>query len=261
MWPQPLQFAYLNIVGNEASANSLIICETVIYRRQCYNTGMRITGGKARGFTIKVPKITDIRPAQEMVRLAVYSILGERIDGARVLDLYAGSGAFGLDALSRGASHCTFVDSNPLAIQAIESNLRNAHFWGKAETVKFDAIRYFSEDHEEYDIIFICPPYSYGLPSALFYQAAEHLSPDGIVIIDHAKSTIIKPEMEGLEIVDQRSYGATGVTFMQHKSTSTTQEQAWSLTFEPMMPYTAPCSMIFYLISLCFLISVGYDSY
>lgn len=186
---------------------------------------MRITGGRARGFTIKVPKITDIRPAQEMVRLAVYSILAERVEGARILDLYAGSGAFGLEALSRGATHCTFVDSNPLAIQAIESNLRNANFWGKSETVKFDAIRYFSEDHEEYDIIFICPPYSYGLPSALFYQAAEHLAEDGIVVIDHAKTTTIKQEMEGLEIVDQRSYGASGVTFMQKKSADKPQEE------------------------------------
>lgn len=182
---------------------------------------MRITGGRARGFTIKVPKITDIRPAQEMVRLAVFSILGDKVPGASVLDVYAGSGAFGLDALSRGAEHCTFVDSNPLAIQAIESNLRNAHFWGKAQAIKSDAIRFMSEDHETYDLIFVCPPYSYGLPPALFFNVSEHLSPDGVVIVDHARTTVLKPEAEGLEIFDQRSYGASGVTFLRHTQPNT----------------------------------------
>src|SRR5690606_10094235 len=152
---------------------------------------MRITGGTSRGFNLRVPKITDIRPAQEMVRLAVFSILGEDIKGASVLDLYAGSGSFGLEALSRGAGHATFVDSNPLAIQAIETNSNNARFWSKTTVVKRDAIMFMSESHQTYDIIFVCPPYSYGIPSALLYNIADNLSPDGVVIFDHAKTTIL----------------------------------------------------------------------
>lgn len=178
---------------------------------------MRITGGTSRGFNLRVPKISDIRPAQEMVRLAVFSILAEEIQGAKVLDLYAGSGSFGLEALSRGAGHATFVDSNPLAIQAIEVNSKNAKFWGKTTVVKRDAIMYLSESHESFDIIFVCPPYSYGIPSALLYNIADNLKPNGVVVFDHAKTTILdKKHLEGLEIVDQRSYGASGVSLLRH---------------------------------------------
>ncbi len=182
---------------------------------------MRITGGTSRGFNLRVPQITDIRPAQEMVRLAVFSILAEEIQGASVLDLYAGSGSYGLESLSRGAAHATFVDSNPLSIEAIEVNSKNAKFWGKTTTVKFDAIRYLAESHETFDIIFVCPPYSYGIPSALLYNIADSLSPGGVVVFDHAKTSVLDTKnLEGLEIVDQRSYGATGVSFLRHASTS-----------------------------------------
>ena len=176
---------------------------------------MRITGGTTRGFNLKVPKITDIRPAQEMVRLAVFSILADEVKGAKVLDLYAGSGAFGLEALSRGAASATFVDTNPLAVQAIEANSKNARFWGKTSVVKQDALHFLSQDHETYDIIFVCPPYSYGFPKALFYQVADHLNPDGVVIFDHARTTKFEKNVEGLEVVDQRTYGASGVTFFR----------------------------------------------
>jgi len=176
---------------------------------------MRITGGNARGFGLRVPKITDIRPAQEMVRLAVYSILGDKVRDAEVLDLYAGSGSFGIEALSRGAKFATFIDSNPVAVQAIETNLKNARFWGKSKVVKQDAVMFMTEDHNYYDIIFVCPPYSYGFPKALFYHITEHLKPDGIVIFDHAKTTTFNKHTEGLEVIDQRSYGASGVTFFK----------------------------------------------
>jgi 16S rRNA (guanine966-N2)-methyltransferase len=178
---------------------------------------MRITGGATRGFTLKVPKISDIRPAQEQVRLAVFSILGEEIQGAKVLDLYAGSGSFGLESLSRGAEHATFVDSNPLAIEAIEHNMKNARYWGKGEAIRHDAVKFLADSHDSFDIIFVCPPYAYGLPKPLFYQLADHLNPDGVIIFDHAKTATFGRNLEGLEIVDQRSYGATGVTFFRHK--------------------------------------------
>lgn len=148
--------------------------------------------------------------------MAVYSILGDQVEQAKVLDAYAGSGAFGLEALSRGAANCTFVDSNHLAIEAIEANLKNAHFWGKAKAIKSDAMRFLAEDTQLYDLIFVCPPYSYGLPDGLFFHLAEHLSPEGVVVIDHARTTVIKQQIEGLEIVDQRTYGASGVTFLRH---------------------------------------------
>lgn len=186
---------------------------------------MRITGGTSRGFNLRVPRITDIRPAQEMVRLAVFSILAEEIQGAHILDLYAGSGSFGLEALSRGAGHATFVDSNPLAIEAIETNSKNAKFWGKTTVVKRDAIMYLSESHATFDIIFVCPPYSYGIPSALLYNITDNLKPGGVVVFDHARTSVLeKKNLEGLEIVDQRIYGASGVTFLRHANEGTSDQ-------------------------------------
>ncbi|HXM01958.1 MAG TPA: RsmD family RNA methyltransferase, partial [Chthoniobacterales bacterium] len=87
---------------------------------------MRIISGSAGGIPIRVPS-HDLRPTMEMVRGAVFSALGERVTAARVLDLFSGSGAFGIEALSRGATAATFVDDHPKAIAAIKANLEKTH--------------------------------------------------------------------------------------------------------------------------------------
>ncbi|HTB63133.1 MAG TPA: RsmD family RNA methyltransferase, partial [Opitutales bacterium] len=84
---------------------------------------MRITGGRARGIVLKIPQRGELRPATDYLRQAVFSSLGPRVVGARVLDLFAGTGAYGLEALSRGAAHVTWVDANGSAITAIRANL------------------------------------------------------------------------------------------------------------------------------------------
>ena len=176
---------------------------------------MRITSGFAKGFTIKVPKITDIRPAQEVVRLAAFSILFDRVEEAQVLDIYAGSGAFGLESLSRGAKHVTFVDSNPLSAQTINENLTHARFSGKSEIVRQDALRYLMDTEDMFDLIFAAPPYAYGAPKPLLYQLGEHLLPGGLLIFDHARTSVLPRDLGALTLIDQRSYGATGLSFLQ----------------------------------------------
>jgi 16S rRNA (guanine966-N2)-methyltransferase len=178
---------------------------------------MRITSGFAKGMNLKVPKITDIRPAQEVARLAVFSMLADHIADRRILELYAGSGAYGLEALSRGAKHATFIDNNPLAIKAIEDNLQHARFWGKARVERHDALRYLMDSHEVFDVIFLAPPYAYGIPKPLLYHLAEHLTDDGLVIYDHAKSSVFPVSNEHLTVTDQRTYGATAITILRHK--------------------------------------------
>jgi 16S rRNA (guanine966-N2)-methyltransferase len=178
---------------------------------------MRISGGFARGLTINVPKISDIRPAQEVVRQAIFSILGEKIKAAQVLDIYAGSGAYGLEALSRGAAYALFVDSNSESIRAIRKNLDVGRFWGKAEVIQMDALRFLSEEnHEGFDLIFADPPYEYGIPSGLAYHLSHIINDDGLIIFDHAK-TVIFDKVEELEVVDTRAYGASAVTFLKKK--------------------------------------------
>jgi 16S rRNA (guanine966-N2)-methyltransferase len=179
---------------------------------------MRITSGFARGLTIKVPKITDIRPAQEVVRQAVFSILFDEVEDATILDMYAGSGAFGLEALSRGARHVTFIDSNPLACATIRENLTHARFLGKAEVERHDALRYLIDAHETFYLIFMAPPYAYGVTKPLLYHLAERIRPSGTIIFDHAKNVAIPKDLGQLEVVDQRSYGASAVSFMRLKA-------------------------------------------
>lgn len=163
-----------------------------------------------------MPKISDIRPAQEMVRQAVFSILGDRVKDATVLDIYAGSGAYGLEALSRGAAHATFVDTNVESIKAIKANLDVGRFWGKAEVVQLDALRYLSEEAGQlpFDLIFADPPYEYGLPSGLLFHLAEVLADDGLVVFDHVKGLNFD-RGEDLEVIETRTYGGSGVTFLR----------------------------------------------
>jgi 16S rRNA (guanine966-N2)-methyltransferase len=191
---------------------------------------MRISSGSAKGFTIKVPKIQDIRPAQEIVRQAVFSMLGEDVKDTQVLELYAGSGAFGLEALSHGAKHVTFVDSNPLAVAAIEENLQHARFAGRGEAIRHDAIRYLMDAHELFDLIFLAPPYAYGAPGPLLYQVGDHLANDGLIIFDHARTVAFPRDLGALEIVDQRHYGSSGVTFFRLKQPSETVIKPVDLT-------------------------------
>ncbi len=173
---------------------------------------MRIAGGTARGLTLKVPQIHDIRPAQEKVRQAVFSILDDKVENADVLDLYAGSGAYGLEALSRGAAFVTFVDSHPMAIKAIEENAAKARFMDQVEIIRHDAMKQLADGHQGFDLIFADPPYSYDVLKPLLYHLAEHLNPEGVLVFEHAKAAHI-PDSSSLELLDRRSYGATTISF------------------------------------------------
>lgn len=176
---------------------------------------MRIAGGQAKGLTLKVPKINGIRPAQEMVRLAIFSILGDDIQGKKVLDLYAGSGSYGLEALSRGATQVTFVDNHPQSAKIIEKNAANAQLLDRSEIIRHDALRYLIDCEETFDLIFADPPYAYGMPKPLLYQIADHLAPSGLLILDHDKTTTFNKKLDLLTIIDHRSYGATALTIFQ----------------------------------------------
>ncbi|MEO5913058.1 MAG: 16S rRNA (guanine(966)-N(2))-methyltransferase RsmD [Luteolibacter sp.] len=118
---------------------------------------MRIIAGKAGRTAIKVPSAVA-RPTTDFVRQAVFSILGERVGNARVLDLYAGSGALGLEALSRGANSCTFVDDHRQAASVIAENLKKARLEG-GHAVKSEAVPFLKRDAGTYDLIFADPPY------------------------------------------------------------------------------------------------------
>lgn len=176
---------------------------------------MRIIAGKAGRIAIKVPAAVA-RPTTDFVRQAIYSILGERVENARVLDLFAGSGAIGLEALSRGASSCLFVDENRQACNTITENLTKSRLEG-GRVVKADAITHLKRDTATYDLIFADPPYwkHYGdrdhagglLKSGLL---EPRLAPGGLFLAEVSASQQ-SPEAEGFTLTDRREYGGSAV--------------------------------------------------
>lgn len=122
---------------------------------------MRVISGAAKGMRLKSP--VTARPTADNVRSTMFDILGADCEGARVLDLFAGSGALGIEALSRGAARATFVESDKQAAKVIEDNLEAARLDG--DIVKTDAVRFLDQTpREPYDLVFLDPPYDRGLP-------------------------------------------------------------------------------------------------
>jgi 16S rRNA (guanine966-N2)-methyltransferase len=186
---------------------------------------MRITSGSAKGHTLKVPQAKDLRPAKEMVRLAIFSILGEKVNGAQVLDLFAGTGAYGIEALSRGAEHGDFVEINHETYKALEENVNHTKLKNRAKTHKDDAFRYIQlQPDKKYDIIFFAPPYRLGAPKDLLYNSAKKLKEGGVLIIEHRKEVPV-PEIDNLKIIKSREYGQTGVTFLEKMSGTNNNEE------------------------------------
>lgn len=176
---------------------------------------MRIIAGTAGRIAIKVPSAVA-RPTTDFVRQAVFSILGEKVESARVLDLFAGSGALGLEALSRGATACTFVDEHRQAVNVINENLAKARLEG-GHAVKSDVATFLKRDAATYDLIFADPPYwkFYGdkdhvtelLTSSLI---PPRLAADGWLIVEissHQKS----PECGDFKLVVRREYGSSAI--------------------------------------------------
>lgn len=181
---------------------------------------MRIIAGKAGRTAIKVPSAVA-RPTTDFVRQAVFSILGEMVHDARVLDLYAGSGALGLEALSRGAASCVFVEEHRQACSVITGNLATAQLTG-GSLVKAEVSLFLKRDSSTYDLIFADPPYwkQHGDPDHLGPLLARNLissrlSPSGWLIAEVSQH-YAPPVADGLILTDRRTYGSSAVLFYQH---------------------------------------------
>ncbi len=169
---------------------------------------MRIVAGSKKGAKIFAPRGKGTRPTSDRVREAIFAILGS-VEGTRVLDLFAGSGALGLEALSRDAAGATFVESDPAAVKAIERNLGQLGLDGRV--VRSDAARYVARTDERYDVVFVDPPYE--MVESLRMQLAEHLprvlAEDGVVVFETAAGD--EPELP-LPVRSTRRHGSTQLT-------------------------------------------------
>jgi 16S rRNA (guanine966-N2)-methyltransferase len=170
---------------------------------------MRVIAGRWGGRRLQAPPGAATRPTSDRVREALFSVLGERVQDARVLDLFAGSGALGIEALSRGAAAATFVDSAPAALKALRANLEA--LGADAESRRQDARRFLvsaSGAAREYDLVFLDPPYR--LASRLGGELSEMLPPvlaPGAAVI--AESDRRTPLDLDLPLQEERRYGDT----------------------------------------------------
>lgn len=183
---------------------------------------MRIIAGKAGRIAIKVPSAVA-RPTTDYVRQAIFNILGETVADTRVLDLFCGSGSLGLEALSRGATSCVFVDEHRQAITVTGENLRKARLDG-GRTVKSEVLAYLKRDPGSYHLILADPPYwkGHGTPdhvkSLLALETiADRLAPGGYLVaeISSAQAT---PPSPYLPLLDRREYGSSTILIFQRPS-------------------------------------------
>ncbi len=177
---------------------------------------MRITTGSKKRYAIKVPP-SAVRPTKDMVRQAIFSMLGPEIKNRTIADLFAGSGALGLEALSRGAAHCDFVDSNETAIQTIEENLAAMDFSSQAATHHLPVLDFCSlTPAPHYEIILADPPYDYQRPEKLIEKISHLLLPGGLLVLEQdRKSQIINEQLGEMTLIEERTYGKTRITFWQ----------------------------------------------
>ncbi len=181
---------------------------------------MRIIGGEAKGRRIHLPKGCRIRPTADRVKESLFDMLYP-VGGATFLDLFAGCGNCGLEALSRGARYAVFIEKEPRLADVIRENLRLLGFEGRAEVIAADAeqgIRRLAKRAERFDILFADPPYEEGfLPEILrWLEGTELLAENGIIVLQHSVREALEGScVQAMAVADQRRYGDTMLSFLK----------------------------------------------
>ncbi len=176
---------------------------------------MRIIAGAAKGRRLYTPENRDIRPTSDRVRENLFNILVPRITNARFLDLFCGSGANGIEALSRGACHCTFVDNNTAALNLTRRNLELCKLSSAALILHATVPDGLPPQPNPFDIIFADPPYAFKEYSLLLQRLSEngYISDESMVILETSTKAEIPDECISFRLQQQRRYGDTMLSF------------------------------------------------
>lgn len=174
---------------------------------------MRIIAGSLKNRSIAAPKGLNTRPTSSKVRGALFNICQNYVADARFLDLFAGSGAMGIEALSRGASHAVFIDDNPASCRCIQSNLKALSIESRGEILCRDAVsalKWLQKKNMQFDIVYIDPPYQkFHVESLLTPFKESLLAPDGILFLEEGAGPLPNFPFSGFEQLSQREYGKT----------------------------------------------------
>lgn len=181
---------------------------------------MRIVAGKYKGKRLKVPK-KGVRPTRAIVREAIFDVIGSKIKASSVIDIFAGSGALGLEALSRGAEHCTFVEHQPAILLENISALRER---GSSQVFRTDFRAALSKVRKQkYDVIFLDPPYRKNLVEKSLFLICKYalLHDRGIIVVEHAPNELYEIPKD-LTVLKRKNYGDTTVSFLVEEKSEDT---------------------------------------
>lgn len=180
---------------------------------------MRIIAGEFKGRRIAAAKDRSIRPTADRLRESIFNILGNRVQQRRILDLFAGTGAMGIEALSRGGDYAVFIDNQPAAIQCIQRNLNPMNIAHRYHLIRWDIQRglaCLAEESNGFDLVFIDPPYQAGL----IRPTLDHLGQTAVlhegcqVVVEHHRNEKIEVVPRRFTLHDQRLYGKALVSFL-----------------------------------------------
>lgn len=179
---------------------------------------MRVITGTARGINLKAPDGTATRPTADKVKQALFNIIQFDIAG-EVLDLFAGSGQLGIEALSRGARHAVFVDERPDAIAVIKENLRRTHLEERAEVIRGDYLTYLSRCRKRFRLVFLDPPYAEKYLENALKRISEIdiLAEGAIIVTERPLGKQLNEEFVTLERLKDYHYGNTTITLFRRK--------------------------------------------
>ncbi len=170
---------------------------------------MRVITGKAKGMKLLSPEGRDTRPTSDKVKEALFSIIHFELEGARVLDLYAGSGQLGIEALSRGAASCVFIDQSRTSTELIKTNLMRTAFLQQARVAAMDAVSFLKNTHDVFDILLLDPPYAMEGLAEVLELCAVHVSPSGVLICETAKRIGVPETIGELTVKKDYRHGAS----------------------------------------------------
>lgn len=178
---------------------------------------MRVITGKARGRMLETLKGDDVRPTTDKVKEAIFSAIQFELEGRHFLDLFAGSGQMGIEALSRGASTSTFIDRSKLATRVIERNLSVTNLKQFATVRTMDSVDFIKSTTEEFDIIFVDPPYNKGIIQEVMPLCAQRMKKTGVIICESALNDEILQKYYKFTLDRQRTYGKIKVSIYRHE--------------------------------------------
>ena len=181
---------------------------------------MRVISGKARGHRLKRVPGDSTRPITDRVKENLFNILGDWVIGTNWLDLFAGTGQVGIEAISRGAKHAIFVDSTRQAIQTIRGNLAHTNFTSSATVVQRDVFIYLEHTGRmAFDVIYVAPPQYREMWTQVLEmidtKLASALNPDGLVIVQIDPAEYVELTLTNFTLIDQRKYGRTMLCFYE----------------------------------------------